>query len=94
MSKFIESKLSCQFEDGKAFYEATGNEEDLLYCKKMLRPQIKEVFQITYHTLKRREALLSISRRCHGFRSRLNNLVHLEIVGMNTGENYNMSLLV
>ena len=44
LSKFIETKLNCQFEDGKAFYEVTDNEEDLLYCKKMLRPQRKEVF--------------------------------------------------
>lgn len=44
MSKFIESKLNCQYEDGKAFYEATENEEDLLYCKKILRPQTNEVF--------------------------------------------------
>ena len=42
MSKFIETKLSCQYEDRKAFYEA-GKEEDLLYCKKILRPQKKEV---------------------------------------------------
>ena len=42
MSKFIETKFNCQYEDGKAFYEAE-NEEDLLYCKKVLRPQTKEV---------------------------------------------------
>ena len=43
MSKFIEKNLNCQYEDGKAFYEVTENEEDLLYCKKVLRPQTKEV---------------------------------------------------
>ncbi len=44
MSKFIETKLGCQYkyEDGKAFYEAE-REEDLLYCKKILRPQKEEV---------------------------------------------------
>ena len=42
MSKFIEIKLDCQYEDGKAFYEA-GKEEDLLYCKKILRPQKEQV---------------------------------------------------
>ena len=36
MSKFIETKLECQFEDRKAFYEA-DKEEDLLYCRKALR---------------------------------------------------------
>ena len=46
MSKFIEKKLECKFEDGKAFYEVTesDSEEDLLYYKKVLRPQINEVF--------------------------------------------------
>ena len=46
MSKFIETKLNGQYEDGKAFYEVTENdpEEDLLYCKKILRPQTNEVF--------------------------------------------------
>ena len=46
LSKFIETKLNCQYEDGKAFYEVTekDSEEDLLYCKKILRPQINEVF--------------------------------------------------
>lgn len=42
MSKFIETKLKCQFEDWKAFYEAES-EEDLLYCKKILRPIKEEV---------------------------------------------------
>ena len=42
MSKFIEAKLDCQYEDGKAFYEAE-KEVDLLYCKKNLRPQKEEV---------------------------------------------------
>ena len=44
MSKFIETRLNCQHEDGKAFYEVTENEEDLLYCKKILRPQTNQVF--------------------------------------------------
>ena len=46
LSKFIETKLDCQYEDGKAFYEVTekDSEEDLLYCKKILRPQTNEVF--------------------------------------------------
>jgi hypothetical protein len=45
LSKFIETKLNCQYEDGKAFFEVTENEgaaeieEDLLYCKKILRPK-------------------------------------------------------
>ena len=42
MSKFIETKLNCRFEDRKAFYEAE-KVEDLLYYKKILRPQMKEV---------------------------------------------------
>ena len=42
MSKFIEAKLGCKYKDGKAFYEAE-KEEDLLYCKKILRPQKREV---------------------------------------------------
>ena len=42
MSKFIKTKLNCQFEDRKAFYEAE-KEEDLLYCKKILRPKKEEV---------------------------------------------------
>ena len=42
MFNFIERKLNCQFEDGKAFYEATENEEDFLYCKKILRPDIRK----------------------------------------------------
>ena len=46
LSKFIETKLNCQYEDGKAFYEVTEDdlEEDLLYCKRILRPQTNEVF--------------------------------------------------
>ena len=43
MSKFIGRKLNCQFEDGKAFYEAIDNEEDFLYYRKILRPEIREV---------------------------------------------------
>ena len=46
MSKFIEQKLNCQYEDGKAFYEVMENEEDLLYCRKVLRPQTKEVYSV------------------------------------------------
>ena len=42
MSKFIETKLNCKFEDRNAFYEAE-NEEDLLYYKKILRPKKEEV---------------------------------------------------
>ena len=42
MSEFIETKPECHYEDGKVFYEA-GNEEDLLYYKKILRPQKEEV---------------------------------------------------
>ena len=48
MSKFIENELNCQFEDEKAFYEITESEEDLLYCKKILRPQTREVHQSYY----------------------------------------------
>ena len=46
LSKFIEAKLKCQYEDGKAFYEVTEDDidEDLLYCKKILRLQTNEVF--------------------------------------------------
>ena len=44
LSKFIETKLGCQYEDGNAFYEVTENEEDLLYYKKILRPKKNEVF--------------------------------------------------
>ena len=49
LSKFIEVKLDCQYEDGKAFYEVTedDSEENLLYCKKILRPQTNEVFSYT-----------------------------------------------
>jgi hypothetical protein len=49
LSKFIETNLNCQYEDGKAFYEvmeneeATEDEEDLLYCKKILHPNKEEV---------------------------------------------------
>jgi hypothetical protein len=43
MSKFIKTKLGCQYEDRKAFYETSEREEDLLYCKKILRPQKEEV---------------------------------------------------
>jgi hypothetical protein len=42
LSKFIETKLGCRYEDGKAFYE-TDKEEDLLYYKKILRPSMEEV---------------------------------------------------
>ena len=53
MSKFIETKLKCQYEDGKAFYEVTENdsEEDLLYCKKILRPQTNKVFSYSYNII-------------------------------------------
>ena len=50
LSKFIEMKLNCQYEDGKVFYEVIENEdkteieEDLLYYKKILRPKKNEVF--------------------------------------------------
>ena len=56
LSKFIETKLNCQYEDGKAFYEVTRNEEateednetekeeDLLYYKKILCLKKNEVF--------------------------------------------------
>jgi hypothetical protein len=55
LSKFIETKLNCHYEDGKAFYEGTPvedkeeieedldapeREEDLLYYKKILRPKV------------------------------------------------------
>jgi hypothetical protein len=43
MSKFIEAKLNCRFEDGRAFYEATENEEDFLHYKKILRPEEEKV---------------------------------------------------
>jgi hypothetical protein len=43
MSTFVEAKLNCQFEDGKAFYEATEDEEDFLYYKKILRPEEEKV---------------------------------------------------
>ena len=49
LSKFIETKLNCQYEDGKTFYEVIENEEateieGFLYCKKILRPKKNEVF--------------------------------------------------
>ena len=50
MSKFIKKKLSRQFEDGRAFYEATENEEDFLYYKKILRTEIKEEKVISHYT--------------------------------------------
>ena len=43
MTKFIETKLNCKFEDGRAFYEVIKNEENLLYYKKILRPQTNKV---------------------------------------------------
>ena len=46
MSTFIEAKLKCKYEDGKAFYEA-GKEEDLLYYRKILRPQ-KQVLEVNF----------------------------------------------
>ena len=60
LSTFIETKLKCQYEDGKAFYEVTENEEatkdskgdktekeeDFLYCKKILHPKKNEVLII------------------------------------------------
>ena len=65
LSKFIETKLNCQYEDGKAFYEVKENEqeteededetvreEDLLYYKKILRPNKNKVsctFRILLH---------------------------------------------
>ena len=52
MSKFIEAKLvnDGQFEDRKAFYEVTENdaEEDLLYYRKILRPETKEVYRLMH----------------------------------------------
>ena len=62
LSKFIETKLNCQYEDGKAFYEVVKNEaatnlkqdaaieteEDLFYCKKILQPKKNEVFVSNY----------------------------------------------
>jgi hypothetical protein len=47
MSKFIEAKLHLQFEDRKIFYEATENEEDFLYYKKILRPEEEKVIMLT-----------------------------------------------
>jgi hypothetical protein len=45
MSKFIEKKLDNdrRYEDGRAFYMSTLDEEDLLYCKKILRPPKEQV---------------------------------------------------
>jgi hypothetical protein len=49
LSKFIETKLNCKYEDEKAFFDVTENEGaakievDLLYCKKILRPKKNEV---------------------------------------------------
>ena len=39
MSEFIQKKLESdkKYEDGKAFYTSSLDEEDLLYCKKILR---------------------------------------------------------
>ena len=54
MSTFIETKLNCQYEDGKAFYEVmeSDSEEDLIYYKKVLRPETKEViFQCKYYAI-------------------------------------------
>ena len=63
LSKFIETKLTgCQYEDGKAFYEVMENEaatkqeesdaieieENLFYCKKILRPIKNEVYIYYY----------------------------------------------
>ena len=61
LSKFIKTKLTdCQYEDGKAFYEMVENEEatkqedtieieeNILYCKKILRPNKNEVFNGIY----------------------------------------------
>ena len=50
MSKFIEAKLvnDCPFEDRKAFYEVTENEEDLLYYRKILRPETKAVYRLMH----------------------------------------------
>ena len=46
LSKFIETKLDCKYEDGHAFYEMTegDSEEDLIYCKKILRPEIERLY--------------------------------------------------
>ena len=63
MSKFIETKLNCKFEDGKAFYEMTENEEDLLYYKKSLRPKKDEVFSCCVH----------------GFRSHINSKLYMQL---------------
>ena len=49
MSKYIEENLNCKFENGKAFYEATKKREDLLHCKKVLRPQTEEVISYLYN---------------------------------------------
>ena len=38
MSEFVQKKLESdtKYEDGKAFYTSSLDEEDLLYCKKIL----------------------------------------------------------
>ena len=51
MSSFIAGKLKCQFEDGKAFYEATEN-EDFLHYRKILRPENKGEVNFFYYACK------------------------------------------
>ncbi len=57
LSKFVETKLNCQYEDGKAFYEvreneeSTEKEEDLLYYKKILCPKENEVLIKFYNAV-------------------------------------------
>ena len=45
LSRFIETKLSCKYEDRNAFYEVEegDSDEDLLYCTKILRPEVDKV---------------------------------------------------
>ena len=47
LSEFIEANLglNCKYKDGNAFYEVTEDdpEENLLYCKKILRPEVDKV---------------------------------------------------
>ena len=45
LSEFIEAKLNRKYKDGNAFYEVTEDdpEENLLYCKKILRPEVDKV---------------------------------------------------
>ena len=45
LSEFIEAKLNCKYKDGNAFYEVTEDdlEENLFYCKKILRPEVDKV---------------------------------------------------